>query len=833
MLENNLTGTPILYGEIQRQVLNLGKEEQHKVVEPQLEDVEVLPDSLQYALGSVLVKGVTAKVDENIKPENIKLGTTILGVEGNVAPDKPDQEKTIYPSEEEQIVVADNGFELAKVIVKPVETESLEILPTKEKQTINASEGKYIKQFEVLGVETEELNITPTIEEQEFIPSENKFFDKVRVEAVENDDTALKILDGTLEEFDNTKLGLTQLTSYRFNGFVNLKKANFKGIKDITEYTCNNCTSLENLVLDSNITEIGQYAFKSCPLNNFLLKTNKVCNIGQYAFESSGLIGINGKLGDIGQYAFTSLPNSFTSIDVTINGTIGAYAFQNAYYVNNFKIGKDSVVSGTLDDYCFSGVGSSRSNPQNSVFDLDFSNSKITTINQYAFGTSSSSYKNRYYNIQFPATLGTINSYAFRYIDNMTLYFKGLTPASLNSNAFSSATNLKICVNYTSVNKYKTATNWATYADNIIGYADRDTFEQGQQLPKYSLEGYELMWYSDIGLTQAVTTADDPTQYYYCTLGAEQIEVVGITSLYTDNCTISVQDASTGYQYTEGEGILVGTELIITATPTIEGYVPYIQTFNGAEFDSPYQYTTVSGTNIVLVGIYYDGVNIPVNPDFNANSWTVIKSVIQSGNAGQYWTVKQVKEIEVEGKTYGVRLADLQIGRYDYSNGTRKSNGVLEFVELPFKSVMNSTSTNKGGWGSAKLMTDLNSTFLAKLPMELQSLLEEVVRPCADGGSSNYTGIINVNNKLFLSSMQERGYTNTSYFYPGEGTVWDCYVGASNSDRIKYYEGTATFYWSVSPNPSTTRSFCGTYTNGSNSDNYAGNSYGVCPCFAW
>ena len=653
--------------------------------------------------------------------------------------------------------------------------------------------------------------------------------------AFNNVDTTLakKVLDGSLETFDNKIVKVTKLASHRFNNFANLVKADFTGITDIPDYTNNNCIGLENLTIDRNTTNIGQYAFRSCPLTDFMLETDVACDIGTYAFNSTGVTGVKGILGDIGSYAFASLKNVFKTLDIAIHGSVGTYAFQNAYYVDTFNISKDSVVSGTMGDYCFSGVGSSRSNPETKIFDLDFSNSKITTINQYAFGTSSSSYKNRYYNIQFPATLGTINSYAFRYSDNMTLYFKGLTPASLNSNAFSNATNLKICVNYASVNKYKTATNWATYASNIIGYADRDTFVQGQQLPKYSLEGYELMWYSDIGLTQAVTTADDPTQYYYCTLGAEQIDVVGITSLYTDNCTISVQDASTGYQYTEGEGILVGTELIITATPTIEGYVPYIQTFNGAEFDSPYQYTTVSGTNIVLVGIYYDGVNIPVNPDFNANSWAVIKSVIQSGNAGQYWTVKQVKEIEVEGKTYGVRLADLQIGRYDYSNGTRKSNGVLEFVELPFKSVMNSTSTNKGGWGSAKLMTDLNSTFLAKLPMELQSLLEEVVRPCADGGSSNYTGIINVNNKLFLSSMQERGYTSTSYFYPGEGTVWDCYVGASNSDRIKYYDGTATFYWSVSPNPSYTYYFSGTNSNGSSSNISAINSYGVCPCFAW
>ena len=657
---------------------------------------------------------------------------------------------------------------------------------------------------------------------------------KVALNSV-NNTLARQILDGTLDMFDNTMIKADRLVPYRFNNFADLTSLNLKGILEIPEYTCNNCTSLENLVLDSNITEIGQYAFKSCPLNNFLLKTNKVCNIGQYAFQSSGLIGISGKLGNIGQYAFTSLPNSFTSIDVTINGTIGAYAFQNAYYVNNFKIGKDSVVSGTLDDYCFSGVGSSRSNPQNSIFDLDFSNSKIAIIDQYAFGTSSSSYKNRYYSIQFPATLGTINSYAFRYSDNMTLYFKGLVPASLNSNAFNNATNLKICVNYASINAYKTATNWATYADNIIGYADRDTFAQGQQLPQYSLEGYALTWYSDIDLTQQVTTAESPSNYYYCTIGAEQVDVVGITSLYQDNCKIAVTNSSTGYEYTEGEGILVGTQLTITATPTIAGYVPYILTFNGVDFTSPYSYTTVSGTNINLVGIYYNGVDIPVNPDLNQNSWAIIKSVVQSGTAGQYWTVGQIKEIEIDGLTYGIRLSDLQLGRYNYASGTKTTNAVFEFVQLYNTNYrMNATGTNVGGWATAELQTTINSTILDKIPMELRSLLEEVVVASANGGGSNYTAITTSNNKLFLPCAFEVNLSS-SYGRDGEGTTWDYYVGAGNSLRIKMKPNTTsgTTWWLRSPYPTITNLFSYVNTSGNGYSDGANSSYGVCPCFAW
>lgn len=68
----------------------------------------------------IIVNPVTSSIDENITPLNIRKGVTVLGVEGNLEPDKPDQEKTVVPTEEDQIVMGDTGFELAKVTVKAI-----------------------------------------------------------------------------------------------------------------------------------------------------------------------------------------------------------------------------------------------------------------------------------------------------------------------------------------------------------------------------------------------------------------------------------------------------------------------------------------------------------------------------------------------------------------------------------------------------------------------------------------------------------------------------------------------------------------------------------------
>lgn len=58
---------------------------QSKTASPSTTQIQVTPDS-GYALSLVTINAVTSAIDSNIKSENIKLGTTILGVAGNITP---------------------------------------------------------------------------------------------------------------------------------------------------------------------------------------------------------------------------------------------------------------------------------------------------------------------------------------------------------------------------------------------------------------------------------------------------------------------------------------------------------------------------------------------------------------------------------------------------------------------------------------------------------------------------------------------------------------------------------------------------------------------------
>ena len=637
-------------------------------------------------------------------------------------------------------------------------------------------------------------------------------------------DLAKQIVDGTLEEFDNKKIGATSIRSYGFYNNTNLKGVDFTGATTISTYCCQGCSNLTKLVLDENTTSVKDYAFYQCSkaVGDLYFKTP--CSISQYAFQETAIKSLRGKLLSVNSNGFQSC-KQLTDVDVEINGSVSG--FGSCVNVSNFKLSKESVIT-SLGNSAFSNLGRDRENPENNVFDLDFTNSTFTSISSGCFGST------KYMTMHFSDVVRSIGTYAFQNTDHLKLYFNKTTAPSLSTNSFNNATNFKIFVPYNAVNAYKTYTNWTTHADYIYGFANKDYFEQGEILPKYSTEGFELTWYSDDELTNQVSSVENPNQYYYCTIGAEQVEVVSFSRIVNIDCGISVVD-NYGNQYSKNSAIPVGTELTISMIPK-DGYSKYYATVNGADFTSPYTYTTVSGENIEIVAVYWNGVDIPVIPILNLNSWETIKRVVQEGNANKYWTVGETKPLQVGDLTYNVRLSDTQIGRYDYSDNSRKTNAVFEFVELlTDSSKIYLKDFSLGGWADSDLRASLNSTILETLSEDLTSLLEEVVIASADRTSSAYK-ITTSNNKLFIPCAEELKLS-TKYGRTGEGTTWDYYAAANDSLRtkMKLNATSAINWWTRSPYPEgyfdmfsfISSSGAGSYTSGDSS------SFGVCPCWAW
>lgn len=170
---------------------------------------------------------------------------------------------------------------------------------------------------------------------------------------------------------------------------------------------------LYKVTIPDGVTTIGDQAFQSCYGLKQVIMPNTVTSIGYMAFQSTDLqdgVQWSDNLTTIGERAFagTYLGKNQNGVVQLPNSviTIGERAFQRLDYMTQMYVGEN-----------------------------------VTTIDDNAFGTNSG------------MTSFTINA---------------LTPPTIGTELFySHGQNLIIYVPAASVDAYKTATNWSTYASSI------------------------------------------------------------------------------------------------------------------------------------------------------------------------------------------------------------------------------------------------------------------------------------------------------------------------------------------------------------------------------
>lgn len=150
------------------------------IMKPILENLTVIPTteeqlfkSDKHGYDEVTVKGVTANIDENIKPEHIKEGVTILGVEGEYfGIDTTDATATAEDLLEGKTAYV-NGEQITGTIKQYDELSDIHTDGAKQ-VTINTA-NKYCEDDIVVTVDTTEITVTPGTEDQ----VQEGVFDKV------------------------------------------------------------------------------------------------------------------------------------------------------------------------------------------------------------------------------------------------------------------------------------------------------------------------------------------------------------------------------------------------------------------------------------------------------------------------------------------------------------------------------------------------------------------------------------------------------------------------------------------------------------------------------
>lgn len=307
-----------------------------------------------------------------------------------------------------------------------------------------------------------------------------------------------------------TKIYLPNLQSIPDNCFgvnQNLLIADIPWNTNIAFYQCYNlnpCKKYSGEIVEKVLLgNVRSNAFGYC--GQSIIGSEEMSFIGNNTIVSSGgflysgISKLTGSFKHIESNAFAHC-NRLQYVSITVGGYMSSDIFKDCKNVTHFYINPQSVIT-QLGFGDFENLGLDRESPQNNIFEMDLQNSIFREIPQRCYSYC------KYFDVYFPSTVNSIDTFAFQQCSYCALKFNSLNPPSVStSTAFETLKNSKIFVPIDSLDAYKTATNWSVQAASIYPwkhYTAGDTLDSNYN------------WYSDIRLTNQVTgTAPETADYY-------------------------------------------------------------------------------------------------------------------------------------------------------------------------------------------------------------------------------------------------------------------------------------------------------------------------------
>lgn len=287
-------------------------------------------------------------------------------------------------------------------------------------------------------------------------------------------------------------------------------------------------------------------------------------------------------------------------------------------------------------------------------------------------------------------------------------------------------------------------------------------------------------------------------------------------------------------------------------------------------------YVTISYTeNGVTKTVQQPITVVTAFPVLNDNSWDIISSLSQGGEASAYWAVGDAKQITLNGTIGTVAYDNYQpwvfILGFNH-NAALEGNNLIHFgcfradqdyqvnnsialddefyntqtsTQLAFH--MNATNTNRGGWEASLMRSTLldseadspsqaiEFSFLAALPADLQNVLRKCTKYTNNVGNNNTEEAVTSTEEwaFLLSEWEVQGARTSANQYEQNYQQQYEYFASGNS-KIKYKQtdnGAALTWWLRSPNVTNSYIFCLVGTSGSTFSNNASFSFGFAPGF--
>ena len=276
------------------------------------------------------------------------------------------------------------------------------------------------------------------------------------------------------------------VTSLGANSFYNTPRVEHleigSGITQINQsYTFRNTSSSAStkpdLDLSANVgLNVGKNAFYNCYFNNVIFPKN--CTLSSLSFQycsASRLSFGNGtKISDVNSYSSVFYNCNISNIDLNGVTLIGNYAFS---YISGFTSITIPPSVTTFGRYAFASVSTLNSvtidYASNAIVGgYQFTGSSITslTIGSHPTSIGNSMFTNctKLTTLVIPSNISSINNYAFSGCTGLTsITVHSTTPPTLGYEAFNNTNNCPIYVPPESVDAYKAASRWSSYASRI------------------------------------------------------------------------------------------------------------------------------------------------------------------------------------------------------------------------------------------------------------------------------------------------------------------------------------------------------------------------------
>lgn len=224
-----------------------------------------------------------------------------------------------------------------------------------------------------------------------------------------------------------------------FEGCTSLISATIpEGITYIRERLFNDCTNLTSIIIPNSVTSMDINAFYNCPV--------------QELYEG---------LYYVGDYIVGAYYQKLTTYAIKDNTKLMCKRLFNGKDTTTKIILNNRITK--LDDYTFFNCsGLTSVGTVGSGASLEIPNN-ITTISNNVFQNCTG-----LTSVTIPESVTSIGTYVFGGCTGLTsITFEATTPPTLSSGAFDNTNNCPIYVPAESVNAYKAAQYWSTYADRI------------------------------------------------------------------------------------------------------------------------------------------------------------------------------------------------------------------------------------------------------------------------------------------------------------------------------------------------------------------------------